>query len=130
MDTAESRLAETIFIVEATSFEQHCLWAETSSTSDCRRFAPRKWEQMHGWLVTVGRLDKRPICVSMTWNRIDGQLVMFWHPTSQVVDMVQIEKWFDKHFNGKWDKGTRNARTDAMNFHHCLHAIDELNGAY
>lgn len=125
-ETAESRLAKTLFVVEATSFETQCLWAENSKDSNCRRFTPRRWEQVSpGWLVTVGELDYRPVCISMSWARIDGRLVMFWYPTSQVVDTVQIEKWLEKHFTGKWDGGTRNAQTNAMNFHHCLDAIDE-----
>jgi hypothetical protein len=127
-ETAESRLAKTLFVVEATSFEMQCLWAETSPESNYRRFAPRRWEQVHpGWLVTVGELDSRPICVSMCWNRIDGQLVMFWEATSQVVDTIQIEKWLSQHFNGKWDNGTREATANAANFHHCLNAIDDAN---
>lgn len=127
-ETAESRLAKTLFVVEATSFEQHCLWAETATESNCRRFEPRRWEQVHpGWLVRIGKLDSRPICVSMRWNRIDGQLVMFWEATSQVVDTVQIEKWLSQHFTGKWGNGTREATTNAANFHHCLNAIDDAN---
>ncbi len=127
-ETAESRLAKTLFVVEATSFESHCLWAQTATDSNCRCFAPRRWEQVHpGWLVTVGELDSRPICVSMCWNRIDGQFVMFWEATSQVVDTVQIEKWLSQHFKGKWDSGTREATTNAANFHHCLNAIDDAN---
>lgn len=127
-ETAESRLAKTLFVVEATSFETQCLWAENAKDSSCRRFTPRQWEQVNpGWLVTVGELDSRPICVSMSWSRIDGHLVMFWEATSQVVDTVQIEKWLSQHFAGKWDNGTRQATTNAMNFHHCLNAIDDAN---
>lgn len=117
-ETAESRLAKTLFVVQATSFETLCLWSENA----------RQWEQVYpAWLVTVGELDSRPICVSMSWARIDGHLVMFWEATSAVVDTVQIEKWLSQHFAGKWDSGTRQATTDAMNFHQCLNAIDDAN---
>jgi len=129
-ETAESRLRQTLFVVEATSFETHMLWQEHASGSTNRQkiFKPRRWEQVNpGWSVTVGELDGRPVCVSMMWNRVDGHLVMFWEPTSQVVDHIQIDAWLGKHFDGKWDNGTRDATCNAMNFHHCLNAIDDIN---
>ena len=37
-----------------------------------------------------------------------------------------VEPFFEKsECIPKWDNGTRFARTDAMNFHHCLEAIRE-----
>ena len=36
-----------------------------------------------------------------------------------------IEEWLDKNCSPKWDKGTRLARTNATNFHHAIHAIEE-----
>jgi hypothetical protein len=118
-ESAESRLAKTFFVVKATSFEQQCLWEDLYS---------RKWEQINsGWVVPVGELDSRTICVSMRWAQIDGHLVMFWEATSQVVDLVKIEKWLKRHFTGTWCNGTRQATTNAANFHDCLNAIDEAN---
>ena len=129
VDTSESRLTRTLFIVEASSFEQLCLWSEHAADSASRRFTPRQWEQLNpGWSVTVGNIGARPVCLSANWARIDGQLVMFWEATSEVVDYAQIKKWLSRHFNGKWDHGTRDATADAMNFHHCLAAIDTANG--
>lgn len=124
-ETAESRLLNTLFIVEATSFEVQCLWADHASDSQLRRFAPRHWEQVNpGWSITVGQLNSRLICISTSWARIDGQLVMFWEATSQLVDMLLVEKWLAENFKGKWGGG-RDATTNAQNFHHCLHAIDD-----
>lgn len=118
--TAESRLADTFFIVEATSFEQHMLWEKHHKNMN--------WQQIHsGWLVTVGKLDGRPCCVDMTWAKIDDQLVMFYDQCSQVTDVLQTNAWIYKHFNGTWDNGTRTASTDAGNFHLCLNAIREKN---
>jgi hypothetical protein len=120
MNTAESRLKETMFIVEATSFERHMLW-ETNHTKV-------KWEQIYdGWLVTVGKLDDRPCCIDTSWARINGQLVMFYEQCSQVTDCLQTDAWLDDHFNGTWDNGHRRARTDAQNFHLCLNAIRDAN---
>ena len=126
-NTAENRLKRTLFIVEATSFEQFSLWQQHSKTSDSRPSWAQvvDWKEMDGWLVTVGKLGKRPCCVSMSWARIDGCLVMFYDQCSQVCDSIQTEKWLEKHFSGRYDNGTRRAWTDAQNFGHCLSAIKE-----
>jgi hypothetical protein len=127
-DTAESRLVKTMFIVEATSTEQHFLWSQWCKDSLSPTFGKLKWEQLNpGWLVTVGKIGKRPCCISVAWNRIEGQLVMFWHQCSQVTDSLQAEKWLEDNFKGTWDNGRRRASTDAMNFHHCIDAIQEAN---
>ncbi len=129
-DSTESRLEKTCFVVQATSFEQHCLWSETSSASIYTRHATeRSWEQINpGWVVQVGEFNSHRVAVAMTWYKIDGQLVMFWYPSSRIVDGNLIEEWIDQHFQGKWDGDTRPAKTDAMNFSHCLFAIDQING--
>lgn len=128
-ETAETRLEKTVFIVEATSFEQHCLWGQHASDSWMRPkdYEVVTWEQINGWLITVGEIGKRPVCISTSWVKINGALVMFYEQCSQVCDSVQTKKWVDKHFNEKWDNGHRPARCDAMNFGHCLSAIKEHN---
>jgi hypothetical protein len=131
-ESAEDRLKDTFFVVEATSYEQFCLWEKYSLESRQSSFIAHenrmKWEQISpGWLVTVGKLDGRPCCISTQWNRISGKLVLFWYSCSQVTDSVMAEKWITEHFTGTWDSGTRRAWTDAQNFHHCCHAIDEAN---
>lgn len=131
-DNAENRLKRTAFLVEATSFEQFCIWRENACKDNHDpRFPLLTWEQLGGWLIEIGSLrvrgKKLPCVISATWNRVDGQLVMFWYSCSRVTDSVQAEKWLDKHFNGKWDNGTRRATTDASNFHHCVSAIREIN---
>lgn len=123
MNTAESRLAKTFFIVEATSFEQQTIWEKNRNG----RFSSiLEWESINdGWLIEVGEINKKPCCVSVGWAKIEGYLVMFYYPTSRMVDWQMIEKWLDKNFQGKWDSGTRKAQTDAQNFHHCVSAINE-----
>lgn len=125
-DTAESRLKETLFCVQATSFEQHELWSRWCvENTEATRPVFEKWEQLGGWGVVVGELDGRPVCVSMDWVRMSGHCVMFWEAVSQVVDSLQVEAWFAKHFTRTWDGG-RRAMTDAGNFHHVMDAIDEV----
>lgn len=127
-DTAESRLAKTLFVVEANSFEQLALWKDYAKESKEAQYPkPVTWEQMHGWLIQVGKIGKRPCCISATWVKINGQLVMFYDQCSQVTDSKQTEKWIKKYFKKKWDKGTRESFTNASNFHHCIDAINEAN---
>lgn len=125
--TAEERLKKTLFIVEATSFEQHTLWGRFAKDSRDRPGYvehPVAWEQINpGWNVDVGSKTH----VSMSWARIDGHLICFYEPVSQVVDNKAVEDWFKKHFKGRWDSGTRRATTNASNFHHALHAVREAN---
>ena len=123
-DTAESRLNKTLFVVEATSAEEYFIWQEWANNSLYPVVKPEQrvnWEQLNGWIITIGELDNRPVVMSVTFNRINGYLVMFWYMCSQVTDSVMAEKWLDENFDG----GTRRARTDALNFSHCIHAIRE-----
>ena len=55
------------------------------------------------------------------------QLVMFWEACSRVVDHRAVDVWLAEHFKGKWDNGSRNATTNASNFHHCIQAVREAN---
>ncbi len=119
-DSAESRLAETLFIVEATDFEQHCLWEKHHQHIN--------WKQINsGWIVIVGRLEERPCCIATSWAKIEDQLIMFYDQCSQVTDCEQTDKWLEEHFKGTWDNGRRYAKTNAKNFHLCLSAIREKN---
>lgn len=129
-ETAESRLQQTKFVVEATGFEMQSLWAHHAKDSPERIDPnPVDWHQISpGWLVTVGELDGRPCCIDVQWCELNGALVCFYYNSSQVVDTKQTEAWFDKHFTGTYGGG-RRAMSNAMNFHHCLHAIEEFTAA-
>ena len=129
-DTAENRLKRTVFIVEANSFECLCLWRDHAKQNRDPRpdMTQQDWEQINsGWMVTVGKVGKRPVCIDVRWYKIDGCLVMFYDACSQVVDHRQVEAWLRKNFTNKYDNDTRWAQCDAMNFGHCLSAIREHN---
>lgn len=110
-------IRDTFAIVEATSREQlHAF------------FHMRTWgydtdQVTLGTLVTVGTLDKRPICISLSWDWVIGmggekRLVCFYEATSEVVDRAMIFKWLAKTWPGKvW--------CDAMNLRIAMNAIDE-----
>lgn len=117
------RVAE--FVVEASSFETQALWERFAD--DAKDLVPRMnearidWkDQSRGWLVTVGMLDQRPVCVSLSISTLNGHAVLFYEVTSEVVDHAQIEDWFRERCWPLWDHGTRRAHCNAMNFHHCL----------
>lgn len=118
--TLEELLSATKFAVEATGFERHMLWRDHHQRTS--------WEgHPAGYGIELGKIGDMPVMLSTTFQAIDGHVVLFYHPTSQMVDYRMIEAWLNKNVATKWDKGTRIARTNAMNFSHCLHALAELN---
>jgi len=127
-DQFRVNLRDTVFLVEATSYEHLCLWREYAEDSDRPRASnPVLWRQENeGRLITVGSLAGMPVTLSVKWDIINNIRVMFYDSPSVVTDMRMIERWLDENTNcPKWDNGTRLARCDAMNFHLCLHAIEE-----
>jgi hypothetical protein len=125
-------LKKVFFVCEATDFEVHKLWEEYAkdNTMNPGKWNTHRWEQLGGWLETVGYRYDMPICISVRGVILDGRLVMFWHATSVVVDHRIIDEWLTKEvfaFVPKWDNGTRKPDTNPMNFHHCINAIEELN---
>lgn len=116
----EELLSATKFAVESTGFERHMLWRDN--------YQRMPWEgNPAGYGIELGKVGDMPVMLSTTFQAIDGHVVLFYHPTSQVVDYRMIEAWLNENVPAKWDKGTRIARTNAMNFSHCLHALAELN---
>lgn len=117
----DERFKETFFLVEATSFEKFCLWQQWHNEVN--------WEQDSLGLVgEIGRIDDRPVALSVSWAKIDGQLVAFYEMTSQVTDSQMLEKWLEDNCTPpKWDNGSRRAHCDAQNFHHCIAAVREAN---
>lgn len=118
-DAHVSRMTrETMFLIEATDFEQHCLWEQTHKRCRWEQINPGLWER-------VGHLAARPVAISVSWARIDGRVVAIWTMTSQVTDSVMAETWLSQRFGEiKWGGG-RRAWTNAQNFHHALEAIRE-----
>lgn len=116
LDSAEKRWPKTEYVVEATHEEMFQLWQETHT-----RF---KWEQCHGWLITLGtvvigpdvtNVETMPVTVSVTWQLLDGHLVAFYEAASQVVDYRMVDKYVRENCA---------KHTDAANFHHCVHDLE------
>jgi len=118
----DPRFAKTMYLVEATNFEKMSLWE--------RWHEEIKWEEdSSGILLQVGEIGDRPVCTCMSWVKINGHYVLFHESTSEIVDYKQVREWFKKHCDPKLGKSDRTAKTDAMNFSHCIHAIRQLGEA-
>lgn len=129
----DPRFAETMFVVEADDFARHMLWVCHSRESIKAGYAPRD-SSPHDWVqhgdgrfVQVGSFGGMPVNISVFWSTIDGQLVLFYDMCSMVTHSDMVRRWFEKHCNPKYDGGSREARCNAMNFAHCLQAIEEKN---
>lgn len=119
-------LERTFFAVEATSFEQYCLWENHAKGSRRNKGKPIDWVQINpGWTEDVGKIGNCRCLVMLAWVEIEGKLILFWHSCSAVTDSRKSEKWLRHNFKKKWDKGTRLSMCDAQNFHLCLSAIED-----
>ena len=106
----EQMLSNTKYAVEANSFETSSIY--TNFVIGGRLKDGISWKQVSlGTGVVVGHIDNRPIFVSLLWNYIHGELVLFWEATSVVVDYAVVEDWLDKNLASDLKK------SDAMNFH-------------
>lgn len=116
----EEFLKDSVGCVEATSFEQQCLWEKNQ----------KGWtEVLGGYGKEIGELDGRPVVISLRVAIIFDQRVIFYHPTSQVVDWGMIVNWLDKNmpWSAKVNGQLRNV--DAQNFHVIRHYAMRLKDA-
>lgn len=105
--------------VEANSFEKHSLWKENHYLADDARHK-REWKDNNsGYGITIGCVDDRPVHLSLRIATIDGQKILFYYATSQVVDHKMIREWLEVNLpdtaKGNYPGGYNN--TDATNFH-------------
>ena len=107
-------LRGVVGVVDASSYEHHMLWVENQRTDQ-----PRTWEEISlGFGVIVGHLGDRPVCLSLRKAVVDGHLLLFVDPTSQVVDHRLIDGWLSTNLPTSAHRATGSLnRTNAMNFH-------------
>ena len=118
-DAVSEYLADIIGVVEATSFEQLCLWE--------RYHEKYEWESTrHGYLPAIGSIDSRPIHVSLMTVTVKGHKILFWEATSVVVDHDMIKEWFTKYLpKSAFQSNSEYINsTDAQNFHNIFHYVD------
>lgn len=105
--------------VEANSFEKHSLWKENHYLADDARHK-REWKDSNsGYGIIIGYVDERPIHLSLRIATIDGQKILFYYATSQVVDHEMIREWLKVNLpdTAKGDYPGGYNHTDATNFH-------------
>src|SRR5688572_12081284 len=93
----DPRLKAAVYVVEATSFERHSLWLQHSSEAAAHRWGEgeEEWSGRggSGWLVEVGTLAGFPVNMHVSFDSINGGLVLFWEGVSRVVDSEMLEAW-------------------------------------
>lgn len=106
-------------VVEANSFEQHCLWKENHFLEDDARHK-REWkDNTSGMGETIGYVDGRPVAISLRTAIIDGHKIMFYYATSNVIDHKMICEWLLLNLpdTAKVSGPAGYNTTDATNFH-------------
>lgn len=101
-------------IVEATSFEQGCLW-ET-----WQRELGKSWvSDSSSRLPIVAIFGGKPVTLSMFCSVVDGHKILFIDSPSQVVHHELIEEWLKLAMpkSAFRDGGEYLNKTDAGNFH-------------
>jgi hypothetical protein len=118
---SDELIAKTEFTVEADHYAIQSLWEKyAKGAMDPTHYNVLNWEQINPGLIrTIGYIKHRPICLEMSWVRLNGHLIMFYEGCSELVDYKMIDEWLDQNCNPTWDND-RMARTNATNFHHVL----------
>lgn len=86
------------------------------------------WKQiMSGFGLTIGQVQRKPVCVTFNFAIINGKKVCFYYPSSIMVDHRMIENWLISRFQLTHDKYTRWNHVDANNFHNCVNSLDNID---
>lgn len=131
-------LNDVEWIIEATSTEQHDLWAryhkdhvwkqESSGHSfrilelDVLVSNPHK--QINKKLIAKHTL---PVTIQFNYAIIDGHKILFYECTSLLAHYGYIEAFFITYFQRTHDDYTLWNQTDAMNFHNCINYLDTID---
>lgn len=112
--------------VSATDFERHMLWEQWSLEAHQRGKAgnnPRpsvRWRQRNPGTSALLNGERFSTNVSLVVEEIEGHLVLFWEPVSQLCDHELAEDWVRRSFPNAVE------HTNAMNFHNAVHALGRI----
>lgn len=116
MNTIDELLEEIEYAVEANSFESQCLWQRFSNQEGI------VWEICpQGKMITLGKTDGMPVCMSVFVNKINGVNVLFYEMTSLVVDYRLVDKFLEEKFGIFY----REVCVDSGNFFRIINSIKE-----
>lgn len=125
----DPRRLAAAYVIEANDAERHFLWLLNSKVALERGWGTGgfaggiDWPDVSSssWGTMIGEMDGRRIVVITTFDTICGVPVVFWHPSSQLVDHAMIEKWLPTMFPAY----ERRLRCDAANFAHFIAHLRE-----
>ncbi|KKK91785.1 hypothetical protein LCGC14_2709490, partial [marine sediment metagenome] len=116
---SDDRFATTEYFIEATPFEQEALLLRNENLKKYKIT-----QDNMGIVKTIGYLDKRPVCVSFDWTKINACRICFYYSESEVVDWKMIDDSLSKTFS-VYREGRR---TNVRNFGHVLEYIRQKYG--
>jgi len=116
-DKKDKRFDDVVYRVEANSFEYISLWKENDNLPEGHHMKVKWEEDAPGFWKEIGRLAGYPICVECFFTKLNGKRVVFFDPTSRVVDWDIVQKWVKE----QCPEGT--PKCDAMNFGHCINEV-------
>jgi len=86
------------------------------------------WEEVSaGFMLTIGKVYKKPVSVCFNFAFINGHKICFYECTSQMADHKMIEDWLISKFQLTHDKYSRWNHTNATNFHNCVNSLDSID---
>lgn len=97
-NSLEDILKVTDILIEATRFEQLCLWEKYSLQNDQGFPYAIDWNEFSGKMLLISG-HKKPIYVCISFCMLNTKLVGFWEATSELVDYELINNWFNQHTN-------------------------------
>ncbi len=109
----EPLFARTEFVVEASDFEQRALWREHHEMV--------KWESIgQGLVFNIGELFGKEINLDVSWRKINGHVVLFFHCCSSIRDYEQVEEWVQRRLPDGIVKAEGIPSCFASDFDKCL----------
>lgn len=111
--------SDAVYLVELNQFEFYALWNKYKDIWKDRTCG--------GIGLVVGHTGEQFTMVFFSVFEIMGKAVVRFDATSQLVDHKQVEQYLVKTFPDLMSsEGKRRQKTDASNFHHIVHHIEEL----
>ncbi len=106
-------LDDTVYVVEADEYAQHHLYKSFRSEVDWD-FDPRCFS------VNIGTFADAPVTLRLLFSKINGKRILFYTPSSRVVNLDMVDKWLLSYCNPTRSGGLQRAHTNAMNFHQVI----------
>ena len=114
MFSRRNEISNAKYIVEATINEMHYILHEASQI-----YGLTVEEARVGTMDVIGSLkvgnQDMPVVVTTFFSKINGHLVAFYEPTSQVVDHRMVDAWISK-----FEAAKLKNKCDASNYAHCI----------